>query len=77
MRLHSRNIGLKKASARERPAAGSSVDTRNDPVANSPAVLVPRRAVLPPALAHVAGVSVHEQDDEVDHVVPWQQVAEA
>lgn len=55
----------------------SSVDTGNDPVTNSSAVLVPRRAVLPPALAHVAGVSVHEQNDEVDHVVPRQEVAEA
>lgn len=56
---------------------GSSVDTGNDPVPNSSAILVPCRAVLPPALAHVSGISVHEQDDEVDHVVPRQEVAEA
>lgn len=55
----------------------ASVDVGNDPVAHSPAVLVPRRAVLPPALGHVPGVPVHQQDDEVDHVVPGQQVAEA
>lgn len=56
---------------------GSSVDTWNDPVADSSAVLIPCQAVLSPALAHVSGISVHEQDDEVDHVVPGQQVAEA
>lgn len=75
--LRSHNIGLKKASAKECPALGSSVDTRNDPVANSSAVFVPRRAVFPPALTHVAGISVQKQDDEVDHVVPWQEVAKA
>lgn len=58
-------------------SSASSVHTRNDPVADSPAVLVPRRAVLPPALAHVARVSVHEQNDEVNHVVPRQEVGEA
>lgn len=57
--------------------ADSSVDVGNDPVANSSAILVPRRAVLPPALAHVPGVSMHQQDDEVDHVVPRQEVAKA
>lgn len=66
-----------KASAPECPASGSSVDAGNDPVPNSSAVLVPRRAVLPPALAHVARVSVHKKDYEVDHVVPRQEVAEA
>lgn len=66
-----------KAGAQECPAVAPSVDTGNDPVANSSAVLVPRRAVLPPALAHVTGVSMHEQDDEVDHVVPRQEVVEA
>ncbi len=77
MSFHSHNTGSKRASALECPALGCSVDTGNDPVANSSAVLVPRRAVLPPALAHVAGISMHEQDDEVDHIVPWQEVAEA
>lgn len=68
--------------AGDRPEAqeallGPSVHARDEPVANSPAVLFPRRAVLPPALAHVPGVSVHQQDDEVDHVVPGQEVVEA
>lgn len=35
-------VGSKKASAQECPALASSVDTGNDPVANSSAVLVPR-----------------------------------
>lgn len=55
----------------------SSVHTGDDPVGNSSAVFIPRRAVLPAALTHVPRVSVHEQDDEVDHVVPGQEVAEA
>lgn len=54
-----------------------SVNAGDDSVGNSSAVLVPGRAVLPPAVAHVPRVSVHEEDDEVDHVVPRQQVAEA
>lgn len=56
---------------------GSSVNTGNNPVANTSAVFVPRRAVFPPALAHVTGISVQEQDNEVDHVVPRQEVAKA
>lgn len=62
---------------RGRPRIGSSVDAGNDPVAHRSAVLVPRRAVLPSARVHVAGVSVHQEDEEVDDVVPGQQVAEA
>lgn len=69
--------GMEKASARFCSALGSSVDARNDPVAHRSAVLVPRRAVLPSALARVTRVSVHEEDDEVDHVIPGQEVAEA
>lgn len=56
---------------------GSSVYVRNEAIAHSPAVLFPGRAVLPPALAHVSGIPVHQQDDEVDHVVPRQEVLEA
>lgn len=72
-------LGLKQTKnvlSSECPGSISSVDAGDDPVADSSAVLVPRRAVLPPALAHVTRVSVYKQDDEVDHVVPRQEVAE-
>ena len=52
------------------------VDPGDDAVGHGPAVVVPGRAVLPAAVGRVAGVAMDQQDDEVDHVVPRQQVAE-
>ena len=59
-------------------AAGGpvSVEPGEDTVAHAAAVLLPRRAVLPPALPLVAGVAVDQQDAEVDQVVVGQEVAE-
>lgn len=56
---------------------GSSVEVGDDPVRDGPAVLVPGGTVRRPADGGDARVSVHQQDHEVDQVVPRQQVAEA
>ena len=55
---------------------GGLVDSGDDAVGHGAAVLVPGRAVLAAAVGRVAGVAVNQQDDEVDHVVPRQQVAQ-
>lgn len=75
-----RRVGLKRSpvlrSVFRAQLQPPSVNAWDDPVADRPAVLVPRWAIFPPALAGVPWAPVHQQDDEVDHVVPGQQVAE-
>lgn len=54
-----------------------SVHVGQHAVGHAPAVLVPGQAVLPPALALVAGFPVDQQHGEVDHVEIGQNVVEA
>lgn len=53
---------------------GRSVHVGDDAVGHALAVLVPSHAVLPPALALVSGLPVHEQHGEVHHVEVGQDV---
>lgn len=66
------------SATREGPfgCGGRSVHVGDDAVGHALAVLVPRQAVLPPALALVPGLAVHEQHGEVDHVEVGQDVLE-
>lgn len=54
-----------------------SVDVGQDAVGHALAVAVPGHAVLPPALALVAGFAVGEQHGEVNHVEIRQNVVKA
>lgn len=58
-------------------APARSVHVGEDAVGHALAVPVPGHAVLPPALALVPGLPVHEQHGEVQHIEVGQDVLEA
>lgn len=57
-----------------RAEARRLVDVGDDAVGHAPAVLLPGQAVLPPAVALITGLAVHQQYGEVDHVEIGQNV---
>lgn len=67
----------RSAGAVRRRAGAELVNVRKDAVGHAPAVLLPGQPVLLPALVLVSGLSVDQQQGEVDHIEIGQNVIKA